>query len=240
MRIVARTVLAAAAVLPLSLIAAAAPAAAQSWSSSGWTIRGAGVWVDPDFSFRDVNGGAVITLEADDAIGLGASAEYRFNDRFGLELGLLWAEPEVELQIEGLDFGPFPFPLPIPLPPLPDSFVARGDLRFTPLTAGLNYHLTPLQRVDVYFGPRIAYALYGDLELAATLFGVSSTDGIPTDDELGYGAGIGVDVEFGDGRWALHAAADRLDLDLTLGEGGGSASFDFDPTMVRAGLAYTF
>lgn len=213
----------------LTLAFAAAPAAA----AEGWTVRGSVVWVDPDLDVREQDGFTTITLQADSTIGLAASAEYRFTDRFGLEFGVLWAEPDVELRVEGL-FFPVPSPVPIP-----DRIVATGDLRFTPVTAGLNVHLTPGSRADLYLGPRVAYVFYSDLELTINLFGISSTQRIDTDDEFGYGAGIGVDVPLGTGRWSFHAAADYLEVDLTFVD-EGSENFAFDPLMVRAGLGVGF
>jgi outer membrane protein W len=210
-------------------LAAAPPAAAQSW-----TFRGGPAWVDPDIDLRQTDGLSTISLQSSSAIGAAASAEYHFTDRFGLEIGLLWAEPEIELRIEG-----FAVPLPDPLPPLPDEIVASGDLRFTPLTVGLNVHFSPGAEADLYVGPRLAFVQYGDLELTSSLFGVASTTTVGTDDELGYGAGIGLDVPVGAGRWLVNASADFLEVDLTFSD-EGAESLAFDPLIVRAGVGYRF
>lgn len=228
MRTVPRVALTAV-VLSMLVAAAAPPAAAQSW-----TFRGGLAWVDPDLDVRETDGPARISLQSSSAIGAAVSAEYHFTDRFGLELGVLWAEPEIELRIEGIAI-----PLPDPIPPFPDEIVASGDLRITPLTVGLNVHFSPTAQVDLYLGPRVAYVDYGDLELTSTLFGISSTDTVGTDDELGYGAGIGLDVPVGSGRWMVNAAADYLEVDLTF-SGEGSESLAFDPLIVRAGVGYRF
>lgn len=82
----------------------------------------------------------------------------------------------------------------------------------------------------------MAYVFFGDLELGTGGIGGAAT--IETDDEFGYGAGVGVDVPFGGGGWFVYAAADYLAVDFSFE--GSDQSLDFDPFIVRAGFGVGF
>jgi opacity protein-like surface antigen len=79
--------------------AVVALASVPAASAEGWKVRGAVVWVEPDLDFADEDLLTRLSLTADGALGLGVGAEYRLTERLGLEFGLVYAEPEVELAV---------------------------------------------------------------------------------------------------------------------------------------------
>ncbi len=211
--------------LVLALMFLALPAAADD---EGWQLRFGGVWVDPDLSVDEVqNDGSRVRAEADSQLGLRLALEYRFSPRLGVEFGALWAEPDVEVTIDGVVFCLC-------------RLEASDSLRFTSLTAGLNVHLTPEGPVDFYVGPLIAWVLYGDLGFRFSVGGLTDTVAFSSSDELAWGVQAGVDVPFGDGPWALNLAAQYLDttLGVRAEDDGARSEIGFDPLVFSLGFSY--
>lgn len=208
-------------VLPTLLVAGVAlPAAADQ--DPGWTLRFGAVWMEPDLDFVAEDGSARVTSSG--ALGLGASAEYRFNRRLGLEGGVFTASPDLELRAEVAA----------------QEVVASDTLQTTAAFAGLNLHLTPERSVDVYAGPLLAYVSYGDPEFTVTALGVAATAAFTSDNDVGWGAQLGADVPLGE-RWLFNASLRYLDTTLEVSdEGGEVTSLGFDPLVATLGLGFSF
>lgn len=126
-------------------------------------------FVSPDDTI-EVDGDEVDS-EIDSALGLGLAWEYRFTDLIGLDVNWSYAKHDVELS--GSDFD---------------------EVTFMPVTVGANFHLLPDSKVDLFVGPFVGYAFYGDLE----------NDGveIEIDDDIVYGVNAGIEVPVGE-KWAF-------------------------------------
>jgi len=116
--------------------------------------------------------------------------------------------------------------------------------------AGLNVHLTPGRKADLYAGPLVAYVTYSDM-----LIGVAGAPpgssvfltpvSVSFGSEIALGANIGVDVPISQRHWFFNADLKYLDAspDATL-EGIGalarSGSVAIEPLMVGVGFGYRF
>lgn len=213
------------------LAGVASPAAA----AGQWNLRGFGAWVDPDVDFRQVDGTETVRATADDAFGLGMGFEYQFSPRWGLEFGVLRASPDVIITLDSTD---------------PDLRVSTSDSpAFTPLTAGVNAHLTPNAKVDFYIGAFLAYVLYDDLDFRLqaevpiddTVMVLDERVRVAVDNEFGWGALIGLDIPLGQGNWGLSGTIEYLDADLdTTDDDGDRTKIGFDPLIVTFGFVYSF
>ncbi|MCP3964635.1 MAG: outer membrane beta-barrel protein [bacterium] len=191
---------------------------------TGWKLRLGGTWVDPDVNVDTItDAGARARARSVDDINLGLGLEYRFSRRLGLDFAVSFVEPAVGLTLE----------------PAGGGLIATTDkLSFTPITAGLNVHLTPGRRADLYIGPIVGYALYGDLSFDA---GPEGQANFTSDDDFALGAQLGVDVAIGDGPWSIDAALRYLDTDLeATDEDGEITDIDFSPIMFSFGIGYRF
>ena len=217
----------------LVALAAALPVAA---ANGRWHLRAHAAWVYPDLDWQtSPEPGSVIKIDADDSWGLGVSGEYQVSDLLGVELGVMRATPDVRIRSEESSLGL--------------SFSASDGLTMTPLSIGLNFHLSAKRPFDLYLGPYLAYVLYNDLEWRVNETFV--VDGIPiTIDEtlrisvandLAYGAVAGVDIPLGPEGWFFSGALKYLatELDATDPE-GESENLSLDPFIVAIGIRYSF
>lgn len=223
------------AITAVALLTWIVPSAATA--NGKWYLRGFGVWVDPDVDFMTTNDeGDEIRADSDSAFGLGISGEYRFSHRFGAELGIFRANPDINLHYQ--------------FNVIPASFTTTDELAMTPMTLGLNIHLLPPdKRADLYMAPLFAYVQYGDLtfEIAETF----EVDGIPVpfeetvevsvSSDVAYGAALGLDVPISFSPWAISGAVKYLWTDLHLTEsGGGRESLGYDTLITTLGFRYSF
>ncbi len=196
------------------------PAAAEV----SWVLRAGGVWVDADGSLRqNPSGGDQVESDADPAFGLAVTAEVRTHERVGFEFGAL-AVTSQKLGVR-VSSGS-------------ESFTVEDDLDLMIFGAGVNFHLTPGKKADVYLGPFIAYALFDDLgflvpgEIAPVRFGIGN--------EFGFGAVLGVDVPIAE-RWIFNATARYLALGIDpIGPDGGADTLDLDPLALGLAIGYRF
>ncbi len=149
----------------------------------------------------------------------------------GVELGAQWSENDLELRLAGEMFCGATFCT------LTDSDSARP----LTLSLGLDVHLTPGRRADLYLGPVLAYVLYSD----PTFRALDETLRVSIDDDFAWGGVVGLDVPFGDRGWHFSGSIRylRAEADATArddeGE-AGTASLDFDPLAVAVGFGYRF
>lgn len=124
----------------LALLGLAAPAFAHEPPRS--TFRVHGTYFSPT-SDSTVNGN--LTLELDDAIGIGFGYERRLNRTLGLAVDMSW------FRVEPTAATPW--------------FGLRGGKRdVIPVTLGANFHYSPEGLVDLYAGPLVAYMAYEGFE----------------------------------------------------------------------------
>ncbi len=211
--------------LTLAVTALAAPAGAQD---DKWHLRFGGVWVEPDADFTGFDSdGNSVAVGADEAIGLGLAVERHFNRRLGLELGALFAEPDIIVGT-GFDGGP--------------ALDATEGVSLRSITLGLNVHLTPDKAVDLYAGPFLAHVEYGNLRFIAQDNSGRVDVGVSSSDNFTVGAQIGADVAFGDSAWSLNLVGRYLDssLDVVTGDERTVRQLDIDSLIFGVGVGFRF
>ena len=220
----------------LACLTALSTASPTSAADGQWHLRAHAAWVSPELSWQmSPAPGDLVRVDADSAWGLGISGEYRASDLLGVELGILRSSPDVNIQVDDAVL---------------DVTVRASDgLTMTPVSLGLNFHLTPTRRFDLYLGPYLAYVLYGDLE-----WRVNETivvGGVPVEfdqslrmsiaNDLAYGAVAGADIPLGPEGWYFSGTLKYLatELDSTDPE-GDSETLSLDPFIVAVGFRYSF
>jgi hypothetical protein len=185
--------------------------ASQAWAEKGGKrVQFGIVYSSPTGDFVDEGE----TTELDSATGFQASFEYMLTDRVGVEPAIGFLDHDVTVREAGF----------------PDLDLA--DTSLVLLTANVNFHLMQDKKVDLFVGPTVGYAFWGDLK--SDLF----EENFPTDDDFVFGANLGVVVPFGEGAWAFAGSVGYLLSDLTP-EGSG-ADIGVDPFQLKAGLSYQF
>jgi outer membrane protein W len=150
--------------------------------------------------------------ELDSAVGFQASFEYMVTDQIGVEPAIALTNHDVTVKEAGM----------------PD--VALGDIDLFALTANVNFHVVQSDSVDLFVGPTVGYAFWGDLKTDLQSFSV--------DGQFVYGFNVGVDVPFGEGDWAFSAAMNYLSADVSFG--GDSPDLGVSPIQLKAGVSYKF
>jgi len=220
----------------------------DAWSADRKSVvRFGGAYVMPtgdmtvpaSFSGEDLGNGTMLafdgtlTVEPQDAIGLTVGYEYRWSELLGLDFTLLTATSDVDGRLRGTfwindsNTGEL-----IATGPL-DETEEIGEVDFTPLMAGVNFHLTPKAKVDFYVAPVLAYVFYGDLDLLGQR--------VSLDDDFAYGAAMGVDVPAGNGRWFFSGALRYLSSEAQPDEPGfAGESLDVSPFLIQVAAGYRF
>ncbi|MEM9558098.1 MAG: OmpW family outer membrane protein [Acidobacteriota bacterium] len=195
--------------------------ASTSQAAEGdWRVH-LGLWtVSPDLDLIGDDGARV---ESDDGGGLRLGVSRQIHRRWSVaaEIGLATPELQATLPMDG------------------GSVRLGNDLNTLPITVGLDWHLTPAKRFDLFLGARLAYVHYGSFTLQQALLGRQEFD---TDDELGWSVLAGLDVPFGTGPWSLLAVLGYLDADVLFYHRGAGAlaTLELDPTYVSVGVGYRF
>lgn len=169
--------------------------------------------------------------------GFGLGLGYRISPRLGVELDVLSSKLE-----DRMTFGFFDDQL----------LTIESSLRMTPVLAGLDFHLTPGRRADLYMGPVLGLVRYDDIELE---FGGDLLEGetvpvqrVQTKDGFAWGARLGVDVPLGRRGAFFTASATYLKAEVEvegfddpeIGEAEDFGSFDLDPFLAQIGFGYRF
>lgn len=211
----------------LALLLLPTAVAAQVVEQPRWIIRGFGAQVQTggaeDFVDASTPGQVDHTkVRVDNGTGFGLAAEYRMTCRLGLEGGYIFAPLDAHFLYDA------------------NNEWLRGDddLDTDLITLGLNIHLTPEARADLYVGPLVAWANYGNPEF--NVGGSLGTVEGSFDDEFGFGAQLGLDLPFrAGGNWALNGAVRYLALGAD-GTVRQPMDLDLDPLIASLGLAYRF
>lgn len=218
----------------LLLFSPAAAAQGASGAEKGsWTVRGFGAWLETDdFTFQ--SGPAIdplppvidfFSFSLGDGSGAGLALEYRATRRLGVEALAIRADIEGELRIV------------VSNPPIPEQ-VVRQDVETDLYGLGVNFHLTPGRRIDLYVGPLVAYLQYDDFNASFDLGGFTGTFQARFSDDTAYGATLGADIPLGSsGRWAVSGAVRQLWYDSDEGD-EDSTEIELDPLVATAGVAY--
>jgi len=185
--------------------------ASQAWAEKGAKrVQFGLVYSSPTGDYVDEG---EIT-ELDSASGFQASFEYLVTERIGVEPALALLDHDVT----------------VPETHFPD--LDLGETGLFAVTANVNFHLLQDKKVDLFAGPTIGYAFWGDLK--SDLF----DEDFPIDDEFLLGVNLGVDIPFGEGAWGFAGSIGYLLSDLTP-EGSG-ADIGVDPFQLKAGVSYRF
>ncbi|MEE8526524.1 MAG: OmpW family outer membrane protein, partial [Thermoanaerobaculia bacterium] len=100
------------------------------------------------------------------------------------------------------------------------------------------FHLTSGSNVDFYIGPFLGYVQVDDVTHRV----LGSAVRIPGEDEVTWGAQIGLDVP-ASSTWAFTAGIKYLELSYDLSEGDDEANeveIGLDPLIFTVGVAYRF
>ena len=205
--------------------ALAAPASA---GETGWRLRVFGAWMDPNLDETIPAGNhEEIRVTASSDFGFGASLEYQFTERLGLEFGAFSASPEIELSADIPGYGHLS---------LTDSMSTRV------ITLDFDVHLTPNSpSIDFYLGAGVANMGFGSLHYI-------DPDGDPLDlgtgNELTWTLKASLDIAFGDSKWGGTGGIRFIDADLEVWNEddipGLTATFGFDTITATIGVAYNF
>lgn len=200
-----------------------------------WTVRGgiAGISTNGDWARNEEirpNGDREQSqFKFDGGDGFFFGVERHFSERLGLELGILMADLEGQLMF---DVAP-----PVPGGGFGEALwgMNEGDVDFTPLTLGLNFHLTPNSRPDLFIGPFVGLASFG----GTTISDLGESFRYDFDDEFVFGVNAGLDIPFkSGGPWAL-AAGVRW-MDVSADDPASGVNLDVEPLIATIGLAYSF
>ncbi len=208
--------------ITLFITLAALPGTASA-DDDPWKFRFAVVSMNP-------KGGTFVVSETDETfsyqsgsgVGFALDLEYRASRRLGIDFGVISASPGFTVAVDAE----------------PLSVSASSDIRITPIYAALNIHLTPEGRFDLYIGPLLAYVTYDRFELVA---GTELREGFSAEEDIGFGAVLGLDIGLGSGRWSLTTAVRYLNTTLEASPSdGGVGKTDIDPMIFSLGFGYRF
>jgi hypothetical protein len=208
----------------LALIWLAVPATAEVDPDRGWRLRFQISSID--FHNNATGGPGVGGYDIDLGAGVGVNAEYRLSRRLGVDLGVLAGS--------GVDFvGHAGW--------IGDTeYQIYDTLAFTALTAGLDIHLTPDSRADLYLCPLVGMMHYGGLVFEAGSGRV--TTGVDFDTDLALGASLGLGVPLGNRQhWTFNTNLTYLESTLN-GDSRGHLQIeeDYDAMLFALGFGYRF
>ena len=188
-----------------------------------WQIRVSGLSMNPTGDTVFVpDSGERISFNADSGYGFGVELEYRASRHLGINFGVLTAATVIDVLIDEVGM-----------------ISASAKPRMTPVYAGLHVHLTPDSRADLYVGPLLAYVIYSSFDLVTDPW--FYREGFVTENDLGIGVNLGLDVRLGDAGWVLTAAFKYLDTTLEASPPDENIGrTDIDPMIFSIGVGYRF
>jgi hypothetical protein len=188
-----------------------------------WLLRAVGGWNRYSESTTiPSEDGDLVRLGAKDDFNLGIEAEYRASRRLGIEIGMLYSRPEINVSVDSVDG---------------QRFLLASEMTFRPITAGLVFHLTPDRRVDLTLTPLVGYAFFSDLHFRFQ--GATAT--LDVDRIFVQGARLAADVPLGESRWDLALGLRYLGADLEGSDPDGERfDIDLDPLTLTVGFGIHF
>ena len=200
-------------------------AAPAESADRGWHVRVFAAGFDPNLDVTvPAENPDEVRVTADSDLGFGASLEYQFGDRVGVELGIMRASPAIVLSAEDIPgFG---------------DISLTDSMSTTATTLDLNFHLTPgSPYFDLYLGAGVAYLGYGNLQYDEP---DGDTLNLETSSDLGYSAKAGIGIALGkNSSWAAFGGLRYIWTDLEVTQ-DDAATFDFDTFSFSVGVAYRF
>ncbi len=192
-------------------------AAALSAQEDRWLVRAVGGWNTYGGPLQISESDGDISVGFDDSYELGLETEYRFSRRFGVELAVHQSRPTLSVFTE-----------------LQGGFSSSsGEVGFTPVTMGLDVHVTPGRRADLALTPMVGYAFFGDLRFGADRFSAEDT--------FVWGAAAALDLAIGKGPWTLSFALRYLVADYRVtGDEAEVTSIEISPWTSTLGVGYRF
>ena len=154
-----------------------------------------------------------LTAELDSALGFLVGFEYHVTDMIGIEPTLSSTSFDLTSREAGF----------------PDE---NGDTDLMALAVNVNFHFERDSGLDLFVGPTVGYAFWGDINLD------DFPDAIPTDSEFLYGVNGGMDYPMGDSNWSFNAGLSYIFVDLT--PEGSPVSIGVSPFQLRVGVTYNF
>ena len=189
---------------------------------AAWIVRGYGARIDAGGSpYRESSGPLDFPerskIEIGNGSGFGLGLEYLFMPRLGVELSALSGNLDAHYELDRAEgWG-----------------MTTRDLGFTPLSLGLNYHLTPERRVDVYLGAFVSQAHFDSVTFRA----LGDTRKVSFDSDTAAGIAAGADVPFtADSAWMLSLGLRYMPSDAA----SQGFKLEIDPLITFAGIGYRF
>ena len=174
-----------------------------------------------------------LTIEPQHSAAFTIGYEQRLGGLFGLEFLLLHTTSDIDGSLEGtfwindIDTGEL-----IETGTLSET-EEIGDLTYTPVTVGANFHLTRNSKVDLYIGLVLGYVWFGDLDIME--------EKVSMENDFTRGATLGVDVPIGQGKWAFNGALRYLGMDAKIDEEGFDGDpIDVNPLILQVAASYRF
>ncbi|MDF3128584.1 OmpW family outer membrane protein [Kiritimatiellaeota bacterium B1221] len=197
------------------------PVRAQSMESPSWKMKTGIFLVHGEDTFsRERMGGGQVDAGENALLGLSIAGEYALTDRIGIEVGMAGAKAnEDDNGMKGKD-----------------NEVGEGPA-FAPIWLGANFYIVNSENFSFYAGPRIHYVYFSDFEVDT-----GRTEKFGVEDEVSWGLSVGADYKFPGNAWSLNAEISYMDVDMKISEKGGSetTTVDFNPVMLRLGVACRF
>lgn len=198
--------------IPLLLVCAAFPAAAQS--RGDWTV-GVGLHAVAPKSDNGRLAGGTLPLGIDEDAKPSFTAEYFIRDNLGIEVLAAWPF-EHEISIDGIG--------------------RVGSTKQLPPTVSLQYHFNSEGRVSPFVGAGLNYTAFFSESTRGALAGSD----LALDSSWGIAAHAGLDIPFNE-RNAVRVDIRWIDIDSEVSlDGAGLGTAHIDPLVYGAAWVHTF
>lgn len=206
--------------------AIAAPAAADD---TGWHLRLFAAGFDPSLDETvPAENPEFVQVSSDTDLGYGASLEYQFSSRWGVEFGFMQGDPAVKISGEIPDDG---------------ELVLSDPMTTTAVIFDVDFHITPHSEVfDFYVGAGIARLSFHDLFYEIPEVDESFGIRVNNDTALTVKAGLG--IALGGSSWSAIGGLRYTDTELVVSNSEDSpsdtVSFDYGLFNFTVGISYSF
>ncbi len=197
----------------LLLLLAATPLMAQGHPVE-WTLWGS--MVNPQGS----NDLGDFSIETDNGVGLGLSANFYLTERLSTEIGVFGLSFDADMQFQDIEFK-------------------MDAVELIPVTLGLQYHFVPESRWDPYVGAGAAWVSASDVQ--STDLDNLGVGAIDLDDEVSWFANAGVGYRLGD-HFGLALDVRYIDYGPTSTSKatGATEELELSPLVTSLGLRVRF
>ena len=207
--------------LGLLIVATSAPAIAENGEK---ILRLGPAYVSPtgDFSKTQRDEPPLVgvgVFEADSAVGAFVGFEFRFTDLVGLDATAIYSNHAFNDSYTETVDGEVVY----------ENF-SSGDASVTSLLLSANFHFLRNHSLDLYAGPTVGYAMYGDVYDRAMK------------SDFSYGAVAGIDVPFGASKWMFSSTVRYIKTQAQTEATDPESLLDIpiDPWIVQAGVGFKF